>query len=154
MLERDRNILPSMHRRADQLRRLLAYVPVRIAAQHPDRDRDDVVLTGSAFAFFAALARESMQRPTPNRRIRMRKVLQELGDAALVEVVVEHDAASDANGRAGMREPRAKGRHGALAGFHELLPRRPRSMRDGKFLDEVREPIHAPERTRARCDPP
>ena len=92
-------------RRTEQRRRFGPDVVLGVLEEHPHRERSRIVLGGPALALLAAVARERVHRPTPNTRVVMGEVCEEVGNRQRIEVMVEHDATPLTN--AGIRTRKA-----------------------------------------------
>jgi endonuclease V-like protein UPF0215 family len=102
----------------------------RVFRQHAQRNGHDVILAGTAFAFFASVARQSVEGPTAHVLIFVVEVSDQLWKCAGVEEVIKHDATSRPHHRIRMAQSGPKGGRTFGARSHQLPQGRFRAMLD------------------------
>src|SRR5207248_8356406 len=109
--------------------------------------RDDVLLGRVALTLLAVVAGEGVQRPRADAPLWVVEIRDELGDRRLLEMVVEHHAAADADDRLVVPEPAPDGGRRGGARIHEGLQRGLRLILQRKVLDEAVVLVHGRKRS-------
>jgi len=95
--ERGDNIGPAVYGRTEHADDPLADDVIGITAQHGQRERNDIVFPRSTAALLAPVTSERVRGPRPHLGINVAKVLDQIGNARGVHVVIQDHAAADSN---------------------------------------------------------
>ena len=118
MFDRVHSIRPTVDHLTKEIDSMTAHMHVRVAPQHVENQRHNIVFAGTAGALLAAITGQRMQRARSHPRVCVLESRDQLRNCGLIDEVIQHNAAAVPNRRIRMLQTTTEGWRSIWSRFH------------------------------------